>query len=234
MAKQEILPPLRPESPKPRDVTPPTVTPPSVDTGDILTSALTRWEARYQTHTAEALTERMAAEVKYYDAQKELAEAYVRRQRAFAIVAELPEIIALERAKRRAERAEETRQAQHRHELAEIQRLTEVTHAEATLVDAQQALRAQREFGYTTYELAWRKKFCEMLDVELNAAERLAILRQHIGELAEGRGSRQSLTVDASDEAVEDALYEAQSQLFGAGLDTSRVDAAIQERKSRK
>ena len=90
----------------------------------------------------------------------------------------MPEIIATDRARRRAERADDLRDVYHRHEIAETRRLTELAHVERELLDVQQALNAQRDHGYSSYELEWKKRTCEMLDVELSAAERRAILRQ--------------------------------------------------------
>jgi hypothetical protein len=148
-------------------------------------------------------------------------------------VRELPEILANDLARRRVDRAEELRRVQHQHELNETRRMTELAHAQVVLVDAQQALAAQRDYGYTTYELGWKKKQCEILDVELNAAERRAILRQHLAELEQQHGAEQrgGSHAAASDDALDDALYEARAQLNANGLDTSRIDAMIERRK---
>ena len=96
------------------------------------------------------------------------------------------------------------------------------------MVDAQQQLKAQRDHGYTTYELAWKKKYCDLLDVELSTAERRAILRQHMAELEEPAGG----LIDQTDDAIDDALYEKRAQLNASGLDTSKIDAELDRRKS--
>lgn len=232
MPKQEILPPQKTLPAKTTEVPLQRVVLERVRPGGMINSNLMRWDADRHAQTFAAVTSATKAEAEFFDAQKQLVEAYVRRQRAVAQFEELPETIASERAKRRAERAEELRQAQHRHELGEVQRLTELAHVEAALVDAQQALRAQREHGYMTYELAWEKKNCEMLDIELSAAERRAILREHVAQRA---ASREDASFDpgVGDDIVDDALYEKRAQLHAKGLDTSRIDAAIERRKSR-
>jgi hypothetical protein len=232
MPKQEILPPLRNLPAKTNEVPLQRVVLERVRPGGIIGSNLMRWDADRHAQTFAAVTSRTKAEAELFDAQKLLVEAYVRRQRAVAHLEELPEIIASERAKRRAERAEELRQAQHRHELGEVQRLTELAHAEAGLVDAQQALRAQREHGYVAFEIAWEKKNCEMLDIELSAAERRAILREHVAQRRASQERDVLFDPDVADDVVDDALYEKRAQLQAEGLDTSRIDALIERRKS--
>jgi hypothetical protein len=161
-------------------------------------------------------------------------ESYIKRQRTVGRVQELPEIIATDRARRRAERAEELREKYHQHEVAEARRLTEMALAERVLLDAQQALTAQREYGYSSYELEWKKRNCEMLDVELSAAERRALLREHLAELQQSDGGSAKSSLKAHDAGLENALYEARAQLVAHGLDASRIDAFIERRKARK
>jgi len=233
MGKQDILPPLRTLPTKTRETATPTIVPSRVQPGGIIDSTMMRWEANRHARAFTAVAGRTRAEADLFDAQTQLVEAYGGRQRAVARLQELPEIISNERAKRRVERAEELRQVEHRHELTEARRMTEIAHAETTLVDAQQALRAQREHGYTTYELAWKKKNCEMLDVELSAAERRAILREHVAQLEVPKDRGASLGSEVGDEVIDDALYERRGQLLAAGLDTSCIDAVIERRKSR-
>jgi pyruvoyl-dependent arginine decarboxylase (PvlArgDC) len=147
MGKLEILPPLRTLPTKTRETSTPTIVPARVQPGGIIDSTLMRWEANRHARTLAAAAGRTRAEADLFDAQSQLVEAYGRRQHAVARLQELPEIITNERAKRRVERAEELRQVQHRHELAEAHRMVEIAQAETALVDAHQALRAQREHG---------------------------------------------------------------------------------------
>jgi hypothetical protein len=112
------------------------------------------------------------------------------------------------------------REIEYQGELAERRRMTELAHVESALVDAEQALRAQREFGYITHELAWKKKNREILDVELDAAERRALLREAEHPVAPAPMSEQELI---------DKLYAKRQELRADGLDTSRIDAALAE-----
>jgi hypothetical protein len=195
---------------------------------------LVRWEATRHTRTLNAVAVRTRAEADLFDAQNQAAESFIKRQRVLARVQELPETIATDRARRRAERAEELRQVGHQHEMAEVQRTTEIAHAERVLIDAQQALKAQRDYGYRTYELEWKKRGCEILDVELSAAERRAVLRQHLTELEDASESPRALSGNASDEQIDAALHDARSQLRASGLDTAKVDAALARRGNGK
>jgi hypothetical protein len=205
-----------------------TVSPPRIHPGGLIESTLTRWEAHRHARTIDAVAVRTRAEAGLFDAQSQVIASYVNRQRAGHRLQELPEILANDRARRRTERSNELREAQHAYELAEFRRLGEVAHAETAMVDAQQQLKAQRDHGYTTYELAWKKKYCDLLDIELSTAERRAILRQHMAELQEPAG--RDLT-DQADDAIDDALYEKRAELNASGLDTSRIDAELERRK---
>lgn len=234
MRKPEILPPMRVLPNEGHLETMTNLVPPRSNPGGVLDGYFTRVEAQAQTKTFGAMVARTAAEAELFDAQKSMIEAYGRRQRALAELHELPEILVAERATRRAQRAETLREAQHRYEVAETKRLTEIAVVDAALVDARQALQAQREYGYTTYQLAWRKKYCDLLDVELGAAERLAILRQHDSSLAKALKGLPAPSGNVSDEAIDDALYTKQTELAASGLDTSNIDSLIERRKARK
>jgi hypothetical protein len=235
VSKYEILPPTRSSNlPAARPVGPATL-PARVNPGGIIESALTRWEAARHARTIDTLTTRTRAETELYEAQAQLVESYVKRQRAAQRFQELPEILATDYERRRAERAEELREVHHRHDVAETRRRSELAQAETALVDAQQALQAQHHFGYSTYELAWKKRKCEMLDVDLSAAERRAILRQHLAELEGSRPAELGRQLDgnSSDDVIDNALVDARAQLNANGLDTTRVDAVIERRKAR-
>jgi len=236
MGKYEILPPTRSNVPAVRPKGAVTVAPPRANPGGPISSTLAKWEANWQRRATSAVAERTRAEANLFDAQAQVIEAYGRRHEAAYRLQELPEVLAHERARRRVDRTEELRQVQHRHEVAEMRRQTEIAHVEAALVDAEQALQAQRDHGGTTYELGWKRKKCEILDVELSAAERRAILREHISDLdgSEREGGSRRLNGDASDDVIDDALHDRRAQLNASGLDTSRVDAVIERRSGRR
>jgi hypothetical protein len=236
MAQRNQLVPLpRRQSPTHREHHAAAFSPQRVDPGGVVSSTLMRWTAERHTRALTAVAARTRAEGDLFDAQSEAMESYVKRQRVLARVQELPEIIATDRAHRRAERAEELREVYGRHEIAEVRRLTELAYVERELLDAQQALKAQRDYGYSSYELEWKKRSCEMLDVELSAAERRAILREHLAELDQSDGNRtECVRADTSDAALDDSLYEARAQLLANGLDVGRIDALIERRRAKK
>ena len=227
MPKQEILPPIRSQPSAEQLSNSAGLAPPRFNSGGIVSSTLTRWEAGRHSRTAGAVTERTRAEAALFDAQSVALESYIKRQRAAFQLQELPEILAAERMRRRMTSIEGLNQLQHEHDLASMRRRTERTHAEVALVDAEQALRAQREFGHAAHELRHKKQICEMLDVELGAAERRAILRQHMVGLGgePERGGRKP-------DDLEEALYQARAELNANGLDTSRIDAMLSRLRS--
>ncbi len=189
--------------------------------GGIISSALTRWEANRHSRVFGALAERTRAEADYFDAQSGAIDSYIKRARAGHRLAELPETLAVDRARRRADRAEELREIQHQRELANNRRMTELARVQSILVDAQQELRAQQEFGYFNHQLAWKKKNCEMLDVELDAAERRVLLRE-----AQSGNALTAPTQLTEAELIEQ-LYAKREELRASGLDTSRVDKTL-------
>ena len=189
--------------------------------GGIISSALTRWEANRHARVFDALATRTRAEADYFDAQTGAIDSYIKRARVYHRLAELPETLATDRARRQADRGEELREIQHQRELADHRRMTELAHVQSVLVDAQQALRAQREFGYFNHQLAWKKKNCEMLDVELDAAERRALLREAQS------GNAQAEPAQPSEAELIEQLYAKREELRASGLDTSRVDSAL-------
>jgi hypothetical protein len=233
--KQEILPPSRSQVPARRENSEIAAAPSRIKPGGAVSSTLMRWAAERDARTFTAVAARTRAESDLFEAQHQAMESFIKRQRVLGHVQELSEIIATDRAQRRAERAEDLRDSRNRHEIAETRRMTERALVERDLVDAQQALTAQRDHGYSSYELEWKKRTCEMLDVELSAAERRAILRQHLAELdqAEPSGAHCGSDAAPTDAALDDTLYEVRAQLLANGLDTTGIDALIQRRKTK-
>jgi hypothetical protein len=230
MSKMEIIPPSRLPARRSGDAYLP-AEPPRVNPGGLVASTLTKWEANRHARAIGALADRTRAQAGLMDAQTVALEAYTKRQRAGARVQELPEIIAADRAKRRSERADEMRQAQHQYELAETRRVTEIALASRVLVDARQALKAQQEHGHSSYDLEWMRRKCDILEVELTVAERRAILREHTGEVEQA--SEPALHPAASDNEVDEALHEARSQLRASGLDTGKIDTVLARRNGK-
>src|SRR5262245_61479238 len=128
--KQEIIPPSRSQVPARRENSGVAVSPSRVDPGGVVSSTLMRWTADRHTRTLTSVAARTRAEADLFEAQSGALESYIKRQRVVGRLQELPEIIATDRALRRAERAEELRAAQHRHEIVEARRLTEMAYVE--------------------------------------------------------------------------------------------------------
>ena len=223
MSKITIIPPERQNLPARRQENHPAADLARVNPGGAVTSTLMRWEAERHARTFQALTTRARAEQGFVDAQADVMDAYVRRGRAAQRLVELPEVLETESARRRAERAEEMRDLLHQHEVARMKRDVERAHAERLLVDAQHALKAQREHGYASHQLSWHKTKCEILDVELGAAERRALLRDSNEFLAP------VIVADSADD-VERVLLDARNQLRSSGLDTAKIDAELDRR----
>jgi len=163
-----------------------TVAVPGARTGGYVQSAVNEWRWRYTAKAVDSLTKLNHSEAALFNAQTAVVEATIKKRDVLFRLQELPEKLGHELAVRRVERADTYRQAQHRYEVNEAQRRTELTHAEVALThgktaltDARQQLKAQEKHGDSTYELAWKKKHLEMLDVEMNAEERRTVLRQH-------------------------------------------------------
>lgn len=188
--------------------------------GGPISSALMRWEANRHSRVFNALAEATRQKAGLVDAHTELIESQIKHARALYRLDELDEILAADRARRRIERFEEVRDAQHRRDLNERHRMRDVAIAEAALVDAQQALQAQRDHGYIVHELNWKRQRAEVLGVELDAAERRALLR-------EAEQPRDSSEGTQSVEKLIEQLYTRREELRADGLDTSRIDDAL-------
>lgn len=203
--------------------------------GGYITSAIDRRRWERASRATDALTTLNKSEAALFTAQTQVVEATIKRRAALFRLQEQPEILGHELAVRRVERADSLRQAQHTYEMNEAQRMTELTHARSSLTrarteltDAEQQLRAQEDHGYLTYELAHKKKQIEFLDIELSQAERRRLLRRQHIEDEEGQTSS-----EIPDDEIEDALQARRDQLNASGLDTSKIDKVIQERRRR-
>lgn len=231
MSKREIqiLPPVRTEIAKPAVIT---SNVPAINTGGRIESALSKWRWEYQSRAVDALARLNASEAACRARQTELVEQDIRFREALVRHQELPERLGHELAVRRVHRANEYREAQHRYEIDEMRRVKEVTlaeadythakaalrHAQTVLTDAEQQLSAQRKHGELNYELAHAKKNLELLDVELSAEERRALMRKQLGEIEGPEGEddryyreRAEALADGDDSAIEeevDALFE--------------------------
>ena len=163
--------------------------------------------------------ERAKAEQQYWDKQTAALESAMKcREAAFrqATQGQLVE----------RQHAEELRELQNRSELAELRRRMEIAQAEATLIAAETGRDCARDYG----SLAQRQRHeNDLLDLHLAAEERRAVLRQYLDRLQERDQSS-----DPRAGAIDDALYEARAQMHAHGLDTTRIDTLIEQRRARR
>jgi hypothetical protein len=195
----------------------------------VISSALARWRADRQTRTWAANAGTMRAAKEFCDAQLGAMESYLKCEEAGHRIQHLGERLAGDLAPQRAERAEEFREPQHRHDVAHFRRLTELADTEEKLVEATQALQVQHAVGF---ELAHTKRRNELLELQMAAAEREAVLQQHLREQEAKRGHPRA-TGSGADELIDEALYQMRASLNASGIDTSEVDAVIDARKAR-
>ena len=212
-----------------------------VNPGGVVSSALTRMEARRHARTYDALTTRTNSETSLVEADTTLGHSLMRNARMRHEYAELPRMLATDRAKREIGRIEEVRDAYHRLEMADARRLNEQAQADAALTEtrtgltvarqrltmarkgllnAEQELEAQRQHGGRYHALDWQHKTGER---ELYVEEQQAILNEH----------RKKVAHSAEQCASEEELLEQRAQMNADGLDTGAVDLAIERGKAR-
>ena len=217
---------------------------PSVNVGGPISSHLNAWIWDQQAKANNALARLNEAEAKNTIAQTALVVAEVERRTRLFELQELPRKLGHEFAVREVVRANEFRAVQHVFERDEINRSKEIamaeadrnqarvlrTHSQTALADAQQQLEAQLEYGQMHYVLAHKKKALEIMDVELDIEERKSLLKDY---LAKGTDQAAAQTDDLTEQEIDDALQMRLQQLNAAGMDTSRVEAAIAARRKK-
>lgn len=178
------------------------------------------------------------ARARAVEAHNGFLEAKIKNTDLQAKLYEAPERIGHEIAVRRAFRAEELRQAQHVYEVNEMRRLNEITKEETAmtlsrtdlasarylLTDAEQKLKAQKEYGHLTYKIFHQKRVAELLDLELSNAERRELYEESVAEMRGNTLPRRSIDLDRDE-------YARSEQLHAAGLDTNEVEAILRKRK---
>ncbi len=191
----------------------------------------TRARASRSAATMEALVPLAEAHTQLTTAHTAFVEARHKDFEAMCRENEAPEKFGRELAVRRAQHVEEMRQLQHRYEANELIREREITerqtalnHARIALADSEQQLQAQNEHGYLKYVLAHKRQALEILEVELNQAERRSLFKEH-EQQSYGRSTA------VFDENVIEALLHQRAQMNAAGLPTAAIDAALRELK---
>lgn len=220
----DIIPPSRPVSAITRSsATPVVVSPRPYDQnpGGIVSGVPKRWLADSQTRTLDAFTRRDVAARKFIEADTALQKSWIENCSVRQQVAELPQQLAAESTMRAMRRSEEIRDLAHQIDLADRRRAQEIARAEldayptrVALMDAEQKLRAQREYGPRYQALEWEQRINER---ELYVAEQRLALAAHPDR------------ADADAITLED-LEERRRQINTDGGDTTEIDRAI-ERK---
>jgi hypothetical protein len=114
-------------------------------TGGGFSSKIVRWRAENQARALQALANRAYAEAEYFDAQVQLIDSYIAAACAADTLRDLPDILALDRARRKAQRAEAHQDMSHARAMAKHRRAAELARAEHDALNAKHALQNQRD-----------------------------------------------------------------------------------------
>jgi hypothetical protein len=115
------------------------------NTGGGFSAKIVRWRAENQARALQALANRAYAEAEYFDAQVQLIDSYIAASCAADTLRDLPDILALDRARRKAQRAEAHQDIAHGRALAKHRRTAELARAEHDALNAKHALQNQRD-----------------------------------------------------------------------------------------
>lgn len=180
---------------------------------------LGRSESEHAVKEFRELTDQMDAAQAYFDARRQAVESCINARAAEYRLRELPHVTLDGERYRQEERGAQHRALQDRRHLAELQQ--ELAHIDAQIraLAAQQRLGARYGLGQAT---EWNKQGVELLDAEMDVAERRAVLREQAGHASSPGSARQD---DLSD--IEELLHETRAQLRASGLDTTRIDEEI-------
>lgn len=210
-----------------------------VNPGGIVSSAVMRWEAQRHARTYNALTTRTTSETALVDADTALGHSLIKNARMRHEFDELPRTLAVDRVKREIRRVEEVRDAFHQSEMSESRRTTERTRAETELsdartsltkaqerlttarrglLDASQALEAQRNHGQRAHDLGWHERIGER---EMVVEEQRFLLSEHRKRISDGADR-------------EDELLKRRAEMNADGRDTAAVEAALSRTNARK
>lgn len=218
----QIIPPARlPDAHSTHGYAPPAL--PSSALGGLVEATLTRWEAVRHTRALQAITARTHAQSDLFRAQTHALGSYIERERALQEVRELPDILAADCERRRLERREDYRRREHAHELAEMNRRAEMVRAEEALYQSEQNFAARHACNDISHDIVRKRMLSDLLDAELNLAERRTVLRLD----REERAAPHARPAPGLSEEAEAALLHAREQLLAHGLDTSHIDALL-------
>jgi hypothetical protein len=225
MSKQEVLPPLTRQVVVREEQT---ISPPAFRTPGPIEAVFVRRAALRSARVMDSLTVRAQSFTALVVASTALNERHIEFQRSLAKLDDLPELLENDRTIRRVRNAQELQQVRHVGEINELYRASEraranevVIRAQVALTDARQQLKAQELYGSTTYEIEHKRQHHAMLDLEMEAGEKQAILRQQREAPAQ------------TDAEVLQELYRKRDELNSHGLDTDRVNEQIAKLEGR-
>jgi len=143
------------------------------DTGGVVRTALTGWQARAQGRALESIAKRIRSETDLIKAQGELADEYETTARKVNRLRHLPDNIALDDEKWKGEREEERAEITHRKEMNRRRREREIEEANAKLVEAKrgtfnasQGLENQERLKQLNMEVWEKRAGTEKMDAE--------------------------------------------------------------------
>lgn len=235
MPKQEIIPPQRGQVARAEPAR--TADIPGVHHGGPLARYFANQNNYGQSSVNRSLTTRNLTEAELFNAQGVAADAYGNLQRRLAVLHELPEVLGHELALRRLDREgamdqrlHDFKQAHRRHEMEALHSEADIlqakaicTRAEAVVVDAEQQLQAQRDYGYLNHELRQRQVGLEILQVQMGEEQHREYLRK-FRDAKSGQPGGAKMNADE----LKEALHRKRQELNAAGMPTDKIDAALE------
>ena len=155
------------------------------DTGGGFASGIERWRTQRQTAAITALTQRETAAAGYFAAQAKTATAYIERERAYACIADLPQILAADQYRRIVEREEQVLEIMHLRQLSYERRMTEVADAQTKRLKAQNYRDYTAVTGHTNLMIGVAKKEQRLADTNVDIAVSNAELANASGVAAQ-------------------------------------------------
>lgn len=169
-----------------RSGSPSIFTPQPAHTGGIIDTWVTRWQAKRKTAAHNELAALNRAKRDELDAYGQMAESYMRTARTVHQLDELPEILALDRAQRQADRVAqyarieyEADERQHQKEHTERRRKRELIDDDHAVYNAQRKLDYRQRLKQQEEELWTTRKEAKLLDEQARVAEIRAVLEEH-------------------------------------------------------
>lgn len=225
----EIIPPLRTVVPSPQRASVTVSVPGTTSYGTLGSIEAYFDKQRYMRSglVADKLTELNRKEAALFSAQSAATTEYIKRQEDLFRLQDLPERLAHEQTVRRIVRFDQLCEVRHTHELNQqrrrkdymlgetevVQTKAKLTHARTVLLDAQQQYEAQAKYGGTTHELHHKKQIVELLQIELEAEERRALLRSHNVDLGDDDRGQRELAEETSEQFEQELREELDKML---------------------